>query len=115
MPERPVGPRRNGSHGAASVPARGSLLHRHFIDYHVEELEDSETVVRLVRDAAGGAVGADSFAAAMRLSSVDLWVSGLSDGPPVLLDYVFDPDLSDQILAVKLTRDRTVVSVDWES
>ncbi|MFE7427491.1 DUF2004 domain-containing protein [Streptomyces sp. NPDC057545] len=88
---------------------------RCFIDYHVEELEDSETVVRLVRDAADEAVGADSFAAAMRLSSVGLWLSGLSDGPPVILDYMVDPELSDQILAVKLTRDGTVVSVDWES
>ncbi|MFF8615335.1 DUF2004 domain-containing protein [Streptomyces sp. NPDC015350] len=88
---------------------------RYFIDHHIEECEDSETVVRLVRDAAGEAVGADSFAAAMRLSGVGLWLSGPSDGPPVVLDYVFDPDLSDQILAVKLTRDGTVVSVDWES
>ncbi|MFJ2899160.1 DUF2004 domain-containing protein [Streptomyces sp. NPDC087218] len=88
---------------------------RSFIDHHVEELEDSEPVVRLVRDAAGEAVGADFFAAAMRLSGVGLWLGGLSDGPPVILDYVFDPDRSDQILAVKLTRDGTVVSVDWES
>ncbi|MET9919936.1 DUF2004 domain-containing protein [Streptomyces sp. NPDC006435] len=88
---------------------------RSFIDHHIEELEDSETVVRLVRDAAGEEVGADSFVAAMRLSGVGLWLSGVSDGSPVILDYVFDPDLSDQILAVKLTRDGAVVSVDWES
>jgi hypothetical protein len=105
---------------ALDTAARAALrtyLHedRYFIDYHLEELEESETVVRLVRDAAGEAVGVDSFAAVMRLSSVGLWLSGLSDGPPVILDYMFDPDLSDQILAVKLTWDGTVVSVDWES
>lgn len=101
----------------AARTALRAYLHedRYFIDYHVEELEDSETVVRLVREAAGEAVGVDSFAAAMRLSSVGLWLSGLSEEPPVILDYMFDPGLSDQILAVKLTRDGTVVSVDWES
>lgn len=105
---------------ALDTAARTALrryLHedRSFIDFHVEELEDSETVARLVRDSAGEAVGVDSFVAAMRLSGVGLWLSGLSDGPPVVLDYTFDPDLSDQILAVKSTRDGTVVSVDWES
>ncbi|MEU6015410.1 DUF2004 domain-containing protein [Streptomyces sp. NPDC047515] len=101
----------------AARTALRTCLHedRYFIDHHVEELEDSETVVRLVRDAADEAVGADAFAAAMCLSSVGLWLSDLSDGPPVILDYIFDPDLSDQILAVKLTRDGTVVSVDRES
>ncbi|MFI9626826.1 DUF2004 domain-containing protein [Streptomyces sp. NPDC052042] len=101
----------------AARTALRTYLHedRYFIDFHVEELEDSETVVRLVRDAADEAVGVDSFVAAMRLSSVGLWLSDLSDEPPVILDYMFDPDLSDQILAVKLTRDGTVVSVDWES
>lgn len=101
----------------AARTALRTCLHedRYFIDYHVEALEDSDTVVRLVRDAAGEPVGADSFAAAMCLNSVGLWLSDLADGPPVILDYMFDPDLSDQILAVKLTRDGTVVSVDWES
>ncbi|MFF4092542.1 DUF2004 domain-containing protein [Streptomyces sp. NPDC001834] len=88
---------------------------RYFIDFHVEALEDSETVARLVRDAVGDAVGADSFVAAMRLSGVGVWLSDLSDGSPVVLDYVFEPDLSDQILAVKSALDGTVVSVDWES
>ncbi|MDK0524361.1 DUF2004 domain-containing protein [Streptomyces sp. ML-6] len=102
---------------ATARPALRAYLRedRSFVDHHIEELEDSETVARLVRDAAGEEVGADPFAAAMRLSGVGLWLSGVSDGPPVILDYVFDPELSDQILAVKLTRDGAVVSVDWES
>ena len=105
---------------ALDTAARAALrtnLHedRCFIDFHVEELEDSETVARLVRDAAGEAVGAGSFVSAMRLSSVGLWLNDVSDGSPVVLDYMFEPDLSDQILAVKMTRDGAVVSVDWES
>ncbi|MEE1773419.1 DUF2004 domain-containing protein [Streptomyces sp. JV185] len=101
----------------AARTALRSCLHedRYFIDYHVEALEDSDTVVRLVREAAGEPVGADAFAAAMRLRSVGLWLSDLSDGTPVVLDYMFDPELSDQILAVKLTPAGTVASVDWES
>jgi len=64
---------------------------------NVEELEDSETVVRLVRDAAGEAVGADSFVSAMRLSSVGLWLNDVSDGSPVVLDYMVEPDLSEPL------------------
>ncbi|MEV8451232.1 DUF2004 domain-containing protein [Streptomyces sp. NPDC052095] len=88
---------------------------RYFIDFHVEELDDSEAVVRLVREAGGAEVGADAFVAAMRLGGVGLWPGGSSGGAPVVLDYVLDPDLADEILAVKVTRDGAVDSVDWES
>ncbi|WP_380282593.1 DUF2004 domain-containing protein [Kitasatospora purpeofusca] len=88
---------------------------RYFIDFHVEELEGGEAVGRLLRAAAGGEVGADAFVAAMRLGGVGLWLSDLPDRPPVVLDYVFEPDLSDQVLAVKVTRHGAVTSVDWES
>ncbi|MFJ1791261.1 DUF2004 domain-containing protein [Kitasatospora griseola] len=105
---------------ALDAAARNALrryLHedRCFIDFHVDELDDSEAVDRLVREAAGEEVGADAFVAAMRLSSVGLWLSGLSDEPPVVLDYTFEPDLGDQILAVRATRAGAVASVAWES
>ncbi|MFE6869524.1 DUF2004 domain-containing protein [Kitasatospora sp. NPDC057692] len=88
---------------------------RYFIDFHVEELAGGETVGRLVREAAGDEVGADAFVAAMRLNGVGLWLSDPSDRPPIVLDYVVEPDLSDQILAVGATRHGAVTSVDWES
>ncbi|KIQ64853.1 hypothetical protein TR51_12110 [Kitasatospora griseola] len=105
---------------ALDTAARHALrahLHedRGFLDFHLDELDDSETVGRLVREAAGGEVGADAFVAAMRLSSVGLWLGGLSDEPPVVLDYTFEPDLGDQLLAVRATRDGAVASVDRES
>ncbi|MFJ5924704.1 DUF2004 domain-containing protein [Kitasatospora sp. NPDC092948] len=88
---------------------------RSFIDFHVDELEDSETVGRLVREAAGEEVGAGAFVAAMRLNGIELWLSGPSDESPVMLDYVFEPELSDQILVVRVAADGAVASVDWES
>ncbi|MEV7117369.1 DUF2004 domain-containing protein [Kitasatospora griseola] len=105
---------------ALDTAARHALrahLHedRGFIDFHLDELDGSETVGRLVREAAGEEVGADAFVATMRLTSVGLWLGDLSDGPPVVLDYTFEPDLGDQILAVRATRDGAVASVDWES
>ncbi|MFF2951629.1 DUF2004 domain-containing protein [Kitasatospora sp. NPDC057965] len=88
---------------------------RSFIDFHVEELDGGETVGRLVRAAEGGEVGADAFVAAMRLSGVGLWLGDLSDRSAVVLDYVFEPDLSDQILAVRTTPQGAVTAVGWES
>ncbi|MFB6893047.1 DUF2004 domain-containing protein [Kitasatospora sp. NPDC056327] len=88
---------------------------RHFIDFHVEELADSAAVGRLVREAAGADVPVDAFVAALRLHGVGLWPGGPSRPPAVVLDYVFEPGLSDQVLAVRATRHGAVVSVDWES
>ncbi|MFE2110661.1 DUF2004 domain-containing protein [Kitasatospora sp. NPDC059463] len=88
---------------------------RSFVDFHLEELEGSGAAGRLVREAAGDEVGTAAFVAAMRLNGVGLWLGGVSDRPPVVLDYVFEPDLSDQILAVGATRHGAVASVDWES
>ncbi|MFJ5230851.1 DUF2004 domain-containing protein [Kitasatospora sp. NPDC088391] len=88
---------------------------RCFVDFHVEELADSRAAARLLRDADGAEVGAAAFVAAMRPTGIGLWTGGASDGAPVVVDYAFEPDLGDQLLAVKLTRDGAVLSVDWES
>ncbi|WP_083647369.1 DUF2004 domain-containing protein [Kitasatospora sp. CB01950] len=103
---------------AAARTALRAYLHedRSFIDFHLEEWEDSGTAARLVREAAGAEVGPDAFVAAMRLTGIGLWPTGPSEGrPPVVLDYTFEPDLGDQILAVRATRAGAVASVDWES
>lgn len=86
---------------------------RAFIDYHVEELEGSDILYRLIDDAGGDAIETAAFIAAMRLKSIGLWVGMASS--PVVLDYVIDPENSDQILPVKAARDGSVVAIDWES
>ncbi|BAJ32001.1 MULTISPECIES: DUF2004 domain-containing protein [Kitasatospora] len=101
---------------AARAALRTYLLaDRLFIDHHVEELPDSPAVRHLLERAADGQVGVDAFLAALRLRTIGLWPAGLADGPPIVLDYVFEPALSDQILAVRATADGTVTAVDWES
>lgn len=86
---------------------------RSFIDDHVEELEGSSVIDRLVDDAGGEPVEAGAFASAMRLNGIGLWVGMASS--PVVMDYVIDPENSDQILAVKTAYDGNVVTIDWES
>ncbi|MFD8595205.1 DUF2004 domain-containing protein [Kitasatospora sp. NPDC059646] len=88
---------------------------RSFIDFHIDELEGAEAVERLVGAAGGEQVGADAFVAALRPHGIGLWLNGVSAGAPVVLDYVFAPDVSDQILAVRMTAEGAVDSVDWES
>ncbi|KDN82172.1 DUF2004 domain-containing protein [Kitasatospora cheerisanensis] len=105
---------------AADAAARAALRahleeDRYFIDFHVDELDGIEAVERLVREAAGAEVGPAAFVAALRLNGVGLWLNGLSAGTPVVLDYVLAPEFSDQILAVRMTGDGAVDSVDWES
>ncbi|MGW4379097.1 DUF2004 domain-containing protein [Kitasatospora sp. NPDC004531] len=100
---------------ALDTTARTALcahLHedREFLDFHLEELPDSEPVRHLRHDSP-----AQEVVAAMHLTTVTLWLPAPSAHPPVVLDYTFDPDLSDQILAVKLTHDATVTAIDWES
>jgi Protein of unknown function (DUF2004) len=86
---------------------------RSFIDYHTEEVDDSDVIAGLIDAANDAEIEADAFVAAMRVNGVGLWI-GMSSSP-VVLDYVIDAEHSDQILAVKTAQDGSVVSIDWES
>ncbi|MCC7249648.1 MAG: DUF2004 domain-containing protein [Lysobacter sp.] len=104
--------------GALDAGARARLTayleeDRAFIDYHVEELEESDILDRLIDEAGGRAIETAAFVAAMRLNGIGLWVGMASSH--VVMDYVIDPENSDQILAVKAARDGSVVAIDWES
>lgn len=87
---------------------------RSYIEHHTEELaEESEIIARLLADAVDGEVAADTFADTMRLVNIGLWL----DVPavPIVMDYMIDPENSDEILAVKLSAKSQLVSIDWES
>jgi hypothetical protein len=86
---------------------------RSFIEYHAEELQDSDVISRLISDTGHTEIEIDAFVSAMQLKRIGLWLGVKSS--PVVMDYMVDPDNSDQILAVKTSRNGDVVSVDWES
>jgi Protein of unknown function (DUF2004) len=83
------------------------------IDYHTEELQDSDVIGRLIAAASDREIEAEAFVAAMPLNRIGLWIGTASS--PVVVDYVIDAENSDQILAVKAEQNGTVVSIDWES
>ena len=83
-----------------------------YMGFHIEELGDAPGVAALVA-AHGKQPTPAQFAQAMRLHTVGFWLS--SDGHQVVADYKFDPELSDEILAVKFKPDGEFIAVDWES
>ncbi|MFT4172469.1 MAG: DUF2004 domain-containing protein [Rhodocyclaceae bacterium] len=85
-----------------------------YIEFHAEELaEDSETISKLLAEVDGGEISIQIFAAAMRLTNIGLWLD--VPNAPIIMDYMIDPENSDEILAVKLTAEGQLVSIDWES
>ncbi|MES9505082.1 DUF2004 domain-containing protein [Streptomyces sp. NPDC000609] len=88
---------------------------RYFIDHHADELDDAEVIKRLIREANGEPVGVDAFTAAMRPVRIGLWHPTGEAEARVVMDYTIDAAASDELLAVKVARDGTAVSVDWES
>lgn len=72
-----------------------------YIDFHREELDEN-----LPTDVV-------DFVMAMTLHGVGLWIDG--DNSLVTMDFMIDPEESDQILCVKLNSQGEVLSVDWES
>ncbi|MFD5186610.1 DUF2004 domain-containing protein [Streptomyces sp. NPDC058357] len=88
---------------------------RYFIDHHADELDDAEVIKRLTREANGEPIGVDAFTAAMHPVRIGLWHRTGEAEAQVVMDYTIDAAASDELLAVKVARDGTVVSVDWES
>ncbi|MFD0338788.1 DUF2004 domain-containing protein [Streptomyces sp. NPDC127117] len=88
---------------------------RYFIDHHADELDDIEVIERLTREANGEAISAGAFTAAMYPVRIGLWHRTEEAGARIVMDYTIDATTSDELLAVKVASDGTVVSVDWES
>ena len=85
-----------------------------YIEFHTEELaEDSEIISNLLVEADDREISIQDFSAAMHLTNIGMWL----DFPdaPIIMDYMIDPENSDEILAVKLTAEGQLVSIDWES
>lgn len=78
-----------------------------------KELPDSEVMERLSEDHEAPEIGVDAFVKAMQITNIGLWLG--AESSPVVVDYMIDPEHSDQILAVKTTQDGEIVTIDWES
>lgn len=77
-----------------------------YLTFHVQEMEGGD---QLPTDPA-------AFAAAMVLHHVGLWLADPDkEEPGVVLDYLIDPEHTDEILAVKLTPSGEHLTVAWES
>ncbi|WP_406497082.1 DUF2004 domain-containing protein [Streptomyces sp. NBC_00846] len=105
---------------ALDTAARAAIrknLHqdRYFIDHHADEFDDIEVIKRLAREANGEAISVDAFTAAMHHVRIGLWHLIGEDEARIVMDYTIDAATSDELLAVKMSRDGTVASVDWES
>ena len=72
-----------------------------YIDFHIDELElEVPTSI-------------DDFVTAMKIHHVALWYC-LSKAE-ITVDYMIDPDQSDEILAVRFNLDGSFSSIAWES
>jgi hypothetical protein len=85
-----------------------------FIEFYVEDPDDMLPVIEaLAPDGDADAVDVGAFVKAMTLMNIGLWPVPVTG--PVVMDYMIDPENSDQILAVKLDENGALVSIDWES
>ncbi|SCE56825.1 MULTISPECIES: DUF2004 domain-containing protein [unclassified Streptomyces] len=72
-------------------------------------------IKRLTREANGEPNSVDAFTAAMHPVRIGLWHPTGEAETRIVMDYTIDAVTSDELLAVKVARDGTVASVDWES
>jgi len=84
----------------------------HYISFHMEEVGDSPVVAALVRQF-GEKLKPAQFVPAMRMNNIGFWL--YSDENQVIVDYMIDPEHSDEILAAKFTPDGEFIAIHWES
>ena len=93
------------------------LEDKSYIEFHIEELklaEYSDTISQLLTTANNESISTQAFTNAMQLTGIGLWLD-VPSFPLVIMDYMIDPENSDEILAVKLTTAGQLVAIDWES
>lgn len=92
-----------------------------YIDSHRDEelTEDSNTIAALFNQAT---VTPEQFVEKMQLTQVGLWAFPVTlenekpvNDSPMVMDYMIDSEVSDEILAVKLSIEGNVTGVMWES
>ena len=87
----------------------------------VRYLQDDGEYISLHREEmdGGDALPAEpaAFADAMTLYGIALWHQDPfdEDSGPLVLDYMIDPDNSDEILAVSVAADGEITEINWES
>lgn len=86
---------------------------RTFVEHHLERMQDSPVIERLSAGREASEVPVAAFVSALCLENIGLWLD--ASAAPVVMDYMLDPEESDEILAVKTSLDGTVLAIDWES
>nr|WP_314484341.1 DUF2004 domain-containing protein [uncultured Kingella sp.] len=78
-----------------------------YLTHHREEMEGGDALPTAPAD----------FVAAMTLNGIALWHQDPFDegGGPLVLDYMIDPDHSDEILDVSVTAAGEIEEINWES
>ena len=78
-----------------------------YLTHHREEMEGGDALPTAPAD----------FVAAMTLNGIALWHQDPFDegSGPLVLDYMIDPDHSDEILAVSVTAAGEIEEINWES
>ena len=78
-----------------------------YITFHREEMDGGDELPDMPA----------AFVAAMTLHSIGLWHQDPFDegSGPLVLDYMIDPDNSDEILAVSVAADGEITEINWES
>lgn len=107
---------------ALDIYARQQLIKvlledKSYIEFHIEELglaEYSNTISQLLATANNESISTQAFTNAMHLTGIGLWLD-VPSSPQVIMDYMIDPENSDEILAVKLTTEGQLITIDWES
>lgn len=74
---------------------------RYYIDFHIEEVE-----LDLPSDAT-------DFADQMSVTNIGLWTD--SKTPHITIDFMIDPEVSDEILCVKFGEGNEIIGIVWES
>lgn len=78
-----------------------------YLTHHREEMEGGDALPTVPA----------AFVAAMTLNGIALWHQDPFDegSGPLVLDYMIDPDHSDEILAVSATAAGEIEEINWES
>jgi hypothetical protein len=85
---------------------------RYYINFHAEEIAGSDVMGQLLAGVDNASeITEEAFVAQMRIYNIGLWL----DKRLVIMDYMIDPETSNEILAVKAKQNGHIVTINWEN
>lgn len=83
----------------------------YFVNYYVDEIDEYD-LPELTKLIENDDLTNENFAKLLKLRSVGIWYG---EDTQIIMDYMIDPEQSDQILAVKFDLDGNFDDISWES